>query len=131
MARLLLSETYGVSDQVAAGSVAAQVTPLAPVVTADDTSFDITTGEAVLRGHPRIVYGPTLLLADELRYNRAGTLVIASGHFSITSGAERLLAAGGTYYLATGFFTLTDVRAGEPPLYVTAASATGTRTSST
>jgi LPS-assembly protein len=112
---------------LAAGSVAAQVTPLAPVVTADDTSFDITTGEAVLRGHPRIVYGPTLLLADELRYNRAGTLVSASGHFSITSGAERLLATGGTYNLATGFFTLTDVRAGEPPFYVTAASATGTR----
>ena len=112
---------------LAAGSVTAQVTPLTPVVTADDTTFDITTGEAVLRGHPRIAYGPTLLLADELRYNRAGTLVIASGHFSITSGAERLLAAGGTYNLATGFFTLTDVRAGEPPLYVTAASATGTR----
>jgi LPS-assembly protein len=112
---------------LAAGSVTAQVTPLTPVVTADDTTFDITTGEAVLRGHPRIAYGPTLLLADELRYNQAGTLVIASGHFSITSGAERLLAAGGTYNLATGFFTLTDVRAGEPPLYVTAATATGTR----
>jgi LPS-assembly protein len=112
---------------LAAGSVAAQVPPLAPVVTADDTSFDITTGEAVLRGHPRIAYGPTLLLADELRYNQAGTLVIASGDFSITSGAERLLATGGTYNLATGFFTLTGVRAGEPPFYVTAASATGTR----
>ena len=112
---------------LAAGSVTAQVTPLTPVVTADDTTFDITTGEAVLRGHPRIAYGPTLLLADELRYNRAGTLVSASGHFSITSGAERLLATAGTYNLATGFFTLTDVHAGEPPFYVTAASATGTR----
>jgi LPS-assembly protein len=112
---------------LAAGSVAAQVTPLTPVVTADDTTFDITTGEAELRGHPRIAYGPTLLLADELRYNQAGTLVIASGDFSITSGAVRLLAAAGTYNLATGFFTLTDVRAGEPPVYVTAATATGTR----
>ena len=110
-----------------AGSVTAQVTPLVPVVTADDTTFDITTGEAVLRGHPRIAYGPTLLLADELRYNQVGTLVIASGHFSITSGAVRLLAAAGTYNLATGSFTLTDVRAGEPPLYVTAATAAGTR----
>jgi LPS-assembly protein len=112
---------------LATGSVTAQVTPLTPVVTADDTTFDFTTGEAVLRGNPRIEYGPTLLLADELRYNQAKTLVIASGDFSITSGAERLLAASGTYNLATGFFTLIDVRAGEPPFYVTAASATGTR----
>ena len=71
---------------LAAGGATAQVTPLVPVITADDTTFDITTGEAVLRGHPRIVYGPTLLLADELHYNQAGSLVIASGHFSITSG---------------------------------------------
>ena len=80
---------------LATGSVTAQVTPLTPVVTADDTTFDFTTGEAVLRGNPRIEYGPTLLLADELRYNQAKTLVIASGDFSITSGAERLLAASG------------------------------------
>jgi LPS-assembly protein len=112
---------------LAAANVTAQVTPLVPVITADDSTFDITSGEAVLRGHPRIVYGPTLLLADELRYNQAGSLVIASGDFSITSGVERLLAAGGTYNLATGFFNLTGVRAGEPPFYVTAAAAAGTR----
>ena len=125
--RAVLRGTSAFLILLLAGGATAQVTPLVPVITADDTTFDITTGEAVLRGHPRIVYGPTLLLADELHYNQAGSLVIASGHFSITSGPERLLAAGGTYNLATGVFTLTGVRAGEPPFYVTAASATGTR----
>lgn len=112
---------------LASGNLFAQVTPLAPVVKADDTSFDITTGEAVLTGHPRIEYGPTLLLADELRYSQTRNLVHGSGHFTITSGAQRLLAASGFYDLATGAFTLTDVRAGEPPFNLTAASASGTR----
>ena len=112
---------------LASGSLSAQVTPLVPVVTADDSSFDINTGEAVLKGHPRFEYGPTLLLADELRYNQSRNLVTGNGHFIITSGAQRLLAARGTYDLATGTFDLVDVRAGEPPFYVTAATATGTR----
>jgi len=112
---------------LASGNLTAQVTPLAPVVRADETSFDIVTGEAVLTGHPQIEYGSTLLLADELRYNQSRNLVSGKGHFSITSGAERVLAASGSYDLATGIFTLVDVRAGEPPFYITAAAAAGTR----
>jgi LPS-assembly protein len=112
---------------LASANLTAQVTPLVPVVKADDTSFDIVTGEAVLKGHPRIEYGPTLLLADELRYNQSTNLVTGNGHFTITSGAQRLLAARGSYNLATGTLALVDVRAGEPPFHVTAVSAAGTR----
>jgi len=112
---------------LASGPLAAQVTPLVPVVKADDTSFDIITGEAVLKGHPRIEYGPTLLVADELRYNQSRNLVTGKGHFTITSGAERVLATSGSYDLATGTFALVGVRAGEPPFYITAATAAGTR----
>jgi LPS-assembly protein len=115
---LWLASTTGVS---------AQTVPFAPVVKAKDTSFDFTTGEAVLRDNPRIEYGPTLLTANELRYNQATNLVTGSGDFVITSGSQRLLAVSGTYNLATGAFTLADVRAGEPPYFISGTAATGTR----
>ena len=110
-----------------ASGFAADVAPLAPVVTAEESTIDMTTGVAVLTGHPRITYGTTLLVADELRYDQSKGIVTGRGHFIITSGALRLLADSGNYALATGTFALTNVRAGEPPVYVTAASAAGTR----
>ncbi len=111
----------------ATGPAVAQVVPFLPVVKAADLSVDPATGEAVLRGNPSIDYGPTRLTADELRYNREKGLVTALGHFVITSGAERLLADHGTYRLSDGLLQLSDVLAGEPPFYLAAASATGTR----
>jgi LPS-assembly protein len=107
------------------------VTPLAPVVRADETSYDFNSGVAVLTGHARVEYGSALLLGDVLRYNQNTGEIWASGHFSITSGAERLLAASGTYNLNTGAFKATDVRAGEPPYYIVAAQAEGTKTEMT
>jgi LPS-assembly protein len=112
---------------LALGRVFAQVTPLSPVVSAGASNFDLATGELVLTGSPSILFGPTLLTADELRYNQTRSLVTANGNLVITSGGERLLARSGTYNLATGVFTLDGVRAGEPPFYLQAASATGTR----
>jgi len=70
---------------------------------------------AVLTGHARVEYGPALLVADELRVNQSTGQISATGNFTITSGAQRLLAASGTYNLNTGAFTLVDLRAGEPP----------------
>lgn len=112
---------------LALGRLPAQVTPLSPVVNAGASNFDMATGEFVLTGNPSILYGPTLLTADELRYNQNTSVVTANGNLIITSGAERILAQGGTYNLTTGVFTLTGVRAGEPPFYLQAATATGTR----
>jgi LPS-assembly protein len=109
------------------GRVAAQVTPLAPVVRADETSYDLNTGVAVLTGHARVEYGTALLLGDVIRLNQSTGQIWADGHFVITSGARRLLAASGTYNLNTGAFKLTDLRAGEPPFYITAALAEGTQ----
>jgi len=108
------------------GRVIAQVTPSAPVVHADTTSVDLATGVAVLTGHARVEYGPALLVADELRVNQSTGQISATGNFTITSGAQRLLAASGTYNLNTGAFTLVDLRAGEPPYFITAAKAEGT-----
>jgi LPS-assembly protein len=110
------------------GRVIAQVTQPAPVVNADNTSFDITTNVAVLTGHARVEYGSALLLADEIRVNQATGQVSARGNFSITSGSRRLLAASGTYNLNTGAFRLVNLRAGEPPYYFVAAQAEGTKT---
>ena len=112
---------------LACGRVIAQVTPPVPVLHADNTSFDLNTSVAVLTGHARVEYGSALLLADELHVNRSTGQVSAQGNFTITSGAQRLLAASGTYNLNTGAFKLVDLRAGEPPYYITAAQAEGTK----
>lgn len=103
------------------------MSPLAPVVHADYTNFDLGTGLGEARGHAQIQYGSALLLADEFLFNQNTGLVTATGHFIITSGADRLLAESGSYNLTTGVFSLSNLRAGEPPFYVTAAAAAGTR----
>ena len=102
-------------------------TPLAPVVHADYTNFDLSTGLGEARGHAQIQYGSALLLADEFHVDQNTGLVTAAGHFTITSGTDRLLAERGSYNLTTGVFSLSNLRAGEPPFYVTAAAAAGTR----
>ena len=112
---------------LACGHATAQVIPPVPVLNADETSFDIRTDIAVLKGHARVEYGSALLLADQIQINRTTGLITAAGDFTITSGAERLLADGGTYNLATGEFKLTGVMAGEPPFHITAAVAEGTK----
>jgi LPS-assembly protein len=109
------------------GRATAQVTPPAPVIRADYTNFDLTTGLGEAKGHAQIQNGSALLLADEFQFNRNTGLVTATGHFTITSGPDRLLAESGSYNLNTGVFTLSNLRAGEPPLYITAAAAAGTR----
>jgi LPS-assembly protein len=109
------------------GSATAQVTPLAPVLHADEFSNDLNSGVTVLTGHARVEYGSELLLGDVIRYNQSTGQIWASGHFTITSGARRLLAASGTYNLITGVFKVTDLRAGEPPFYIAAAQAEGTQ----
>ena len=110
-----------------AGRATAQVAPLAPVIHADYTNFDLSTGLGEARGHAQIQYGSALLLADEFHVDQKTGLVTGAGHFTITSGRDRLLAESGSYNLTTGVFSLSNLRAGEPPFYVTAAAAAGTR----
>ena len=112
------------ADQVALPAAAPL---LAPIIHADYTNFDLGTGLGEARGHAQIQYGAALLLADEFHINQTTGLVTGIGHFTITSGADRLLAESGTYNLSTGVFSLSHVRAGEPPFYVTASAAAGTR----
>lgn len=109
-------------------SKAAAVAPLlAPVVHGDETSYNFNTGVAVLTGHARLEYGTALLVADVIHYNQSTGQIWANGHFVITFGPRRLLAESGTYNLNTGGFKLVDVRAGEPPFYMTAEQAEGTQ----
>ena len=112
---------------LALGRATAQVTPLAPVVNAGSSNYDFATGELVLTGNPSVQFGPTLLTADELRYNQKTGVVTGTGNLIITSGGKRLLARSGTYNLATDAIALAGIRAGEPPFYLQAASARGTR----
>jgi len=101
--------------------------PVAPVLKGDDSSYDFNTGEGVVRGHARLEAGTLLLEADEIRLNQKTQEVSALGHFTITDGRRRILAERGTYNLTTEVFTLAGLRAGEPPVYVVAAKASGTR----
>ncbi len=112
---------------LAAGPLVAQVTPPTPVINAGESSYDNNPGEVELREHPSVTYGSVLLTADEIHYSESQHLVSGFGHFVVTFGARRLLADSGTYHLVTGIFTLKNIRAGEPPYYLQAASATGTR----
>ena len=111
---------------LALARAAAQVTPLTPVVNAGSSNLDLATGELVLTGNPSIQLGPTLLTADEIRYNQKTGIVTGTGNLIITSGGERLLARSGTYNLATDGIALAGIRAGEPPFYLQAAAANGT-----
>ena len=53
--------------------------PLAPVVHADFTNFDLGTGLGEARGHAQIQYGSALLLADEFHVDQNTGLVAVAG----------------------------------------------------
>ncbi len=126
--RAVLRGTTALLLLLLAGSrAAAQITPAFPVANADHTSYDLNTGIAVLQGHARVEYGTALLLADRILFDRGTGQITAVGNFTVTSEGRRLLAQGGTYNLGTGEFTLAGVLAGEPPFFLTAASAAGTK----
>lgn len=111
----------------AAGAFA-QTTPPEPAVNAvaENTTVDFATGETVFSGNARIEHGDALLLADELRRLPDSDRVTIADPFSITYRGNRLLAKSGTYDLSTHALTLTNLRAGQPPIHLSASSAAGT-----
>jgi LPS-assembly protein len=68
-----------------------------------------------------------LLSADEIVYSYADGRATATGRVVLTRGASRILADRLVYSIRDGSFTADRVRLGQPPAFVEAASATGTR----
>jgi LPS-assembly protein len=89
---------------------------------------DTATGEVVMvRGasDPRLTYGEIVLEADQIRFNNKTNVATARGNARITRGAQRLLADEIVYRLDTRTFTLTRLRLGEFPLYLSGSDASG------
>ncbi|MES1166835.1 MAG: LPS assembly protein LptD, partial [Pseudomonadota bacterium] len=91
---------------------------------ADHASVDAR--EAVWTGHARAGDGTFLIMADEIRYLFATDVATATGHVTLTQGAERLLADKLVYHRRDGSFVAQGVRAGSFPVYVEGTSAAGT-----
>ncbi|MBL9215241.1 MAG: LPS assembly protein LptD [Opitutaceae bacterium] len=98
----------------------------APEASGTRTYYDDQTRETVVSGHARLVYGATLLTADEIRYNAATQVASARGRFVLTSGSRRLIADEGRYNLATRQLQVRNLRLGEFPVYLSGETAEGT-----
>jgi LPS-assembly protein len=91
---------------------------------------DRQTGEQVLTrsgtADPRLTYGDIILEADQIRFDQKQNIAVARGHARLTRGAQRLLADEITYRLTDRTYSLTNIRAGEFPLYLSGTDASGT-----
>jgi LPS-assembly protein len=101
--------------------------PVLPVVSGQNSNYDQATQEATFTGSAQLVYGATVLTADEIRYSQITQIAVATGHVVLTHGAQRVLADRLSYRLTDGFFQVEKVRLGEAPFYVSADSAAGTK----
>lgn len=90
------------------------------------SATDLTTGETVLTGNARLVYGDVVLTADEIRYNPATRLATATGNFVLNYGRRRLVADRGTYNLTTRAINVSNLRLGEFPVYLSGDTVGGT-----
>ncbi len=97
-----------------------------PDLTGKNFVYDDATKEAVVTGDARLVYGDSVLTADEIRFNSTKQVASARGHIVITSGIRRLVADEGSYNTATGIITARNLRIGQFPVYVTGETVEGT-----
>ncbi len=95
-------------------------------LTAKHQVTDPVTGEYVLTGTPRLVYGDALLEADEIRFDLKTKTATARGNARLTRGAQRLLADQIVYRLNEKTFAVTGMKLGEFPLYASGTDVSGT-----
>jgi len=98
-----------------------------PETTAQHLNTDPKTGEIVLTGDAQITYRGALLQADEIRYQPSGSVAVARAHARLTRGSQRLLADEIVYHFEDGTYTVTGLRLGDFPLYLSGTDATGNR----
>ena len=95
-------------------------------LTAPKQDYDLQTNDAVFSGGAFLRYGDAVLTADEIRYNTNTEQATAIGQAVLTMGERRLLADKITYNVASGAYTVEDLRVGQYPLYLQGTSADGT-----
>lgn len=92
--------------------------PAVPELTADRLDVDFTTQEAVYSGNARAVLRDAVLRADEMRWNRTTGIVVARGHALLERDSARLLAEEITYTVATETYTVSHLRLGRSPFFL-------------
>lgn len=95
-------------------------------VTARESNYDYAAKQLVLRGDARIVYGPVVLTADELRYDANSGAIAAQGNFVLTGHGNRLVADAGSYNIKTGRMSVSNLRVGQFPIYLSGEHVEGT-----
>lgn len=107
------------------GPLAFGQTPASQVeVQHEGSTFDFATGETVFT-KGRLSDGPTLLTADEIRYNFITNVATATGNVTLTRGPQRLLADKLVYQRRDASFSAESIRVGSYPFYVAGATASG------
>jgi LPS-assembly protein len=94
-----------------------------PEITARNT--EVTDAGTVFSGNARLDYDGAVLLADKISYDPKAQIAIASGHVSLTRGAQRLLADELTYNLTERTYSVKDMRVGQDPLFISGSSLEG------
>jgi LPS-assembly protein len=122
MLRLALILALASAPALLADAAAGQTT-----LSADNTSYDYTTGETVLSGRAVLLDEGRVLTSDEIRFNRKTQVATATGHVVLTWLGERLLADALTLNRSTGVFTARNLRIGQFPYYIEGRTADGTR----
>ena len=104
-------------------SISAQTrpNPAAPVLTAETSEVDFTTGELVFRGNAKARADNVRLSADEMRWDRKSNAVTARGNAEMQRGGLRLLAEELTYFVDKRAFNVRDVRFGQAPIFISGA----------
>ncbi|MCC5025160.1 MAG: LPS assembly protein LptD [Candidatus Synoicihabitans palmerolidicus] len=87
-------------------------------ISAEVLDVDLDTGEIVYRGNASSTFGDLRLFADEIRWHRADNRVTARGHIIAEQHDIRILAEEMTYHTVTQNYTVTDLRFGRAPLYI-------------
>ena len=109
-----------------AASAALRAQGAPPAIRADDLDVDIGTGVVVYRGNAVVTFKDIRLTADEMHWQRGTNTVIARGNAVAQQDDVRLLATEITYHIDSGHYSVTDLRFGQSPIYVSGEAVEGT-----
>lgn len=107
-----------------ASSTLLRAAPNLPEITAART--EVTDAGTVFTGNARLDYDGAVLIADQIAYDPKAQVARATGRVTLTRGPQRLLADELTYNLTERTYTVTDLRIGQDPLYISGSSLEGT-----
>ncbi|WP_221029038.1 LPS-assembly protein LptD [Actomonas aquatica] len=96
-----------------------------PSIRADELDASYAEGIVIYRGNVVANFDDIRLTADEMRWNRATNEVTATGRVVAQQAGRRILAQEITYDRDTRHYTVTDLRFGRSPIYVSGEAVEG------